>query len=87
MILYCQFGPIVMILNSFLHCDHYLSTGVVTRGQARSNHVSANNLVRNQYRYSKVVLLCFPKAAKSNDMQHEAVKSSRDPHVTSGHLE
>ena len=50
-----SFGSqLVIITNSFLHCDLYLSSGEVTRGQVRSNDVCAYNLLHNQDKASKM---------------------------------
>ena len=73
MILHCHCDPLVMIPNSFLHCDLYLSTGGVTRGQLRSNHVYTNSLQQIQDEALKRMPLYSADPAKSNDMQHDAV--------------
>ena len=79
--------PLDMVPNSFLHYGLYLSSGGVTRGLVRPNHVCANNLVHDRGRAFKIVALYSYEATKSNDRKHEAFWSSCDLYVTSGHLE
>ena len=57
----------------------YLSKGGGKYGQIKSSDVFTNNLPHDRGRAFEMIQLCSSLIFESNDMQHDAPKSSRDP--------